>query len=343
MNHFQWISPKSVPEAANAADATVADLMTLPREMMVRAGGAIVKAGGIDLLDLMKSNLLAPARVVNVRDIADLDAIGTDAGGSLRIGATATLASIATDALVRRLYPALSDVAANTASPQIRNVATVAGNLLQRPRCWYFRSAEFRCLRKGGGHCFAIGGESQYHAVFDNKSCAIVHPSSLAPVLVALGAELEIANPEGTSRRVDLERIFTPASRDLQHEHELKPHEIVSAVILPAPAAGSACAWIAQSEKAFDWPLAAVAVALERSGNGTCRRASIILGAAAPTPYRATSSERALEGRAIDMQLAREAGHAAIAGATPLAKTAYKLPIIETLVRRAILKAAGIE
>jgi xanthine dehydrogenase YagS FAD-binding subunit len=242
---------------------------------------------------------------------------------------------------VRQRYPAVADALRSSASPQIRNVATLGGNLLQRPRCWYFRAAEYRCLRKGGGHCFAISGENQYHAIFDNRPCAIVHPSTVATALVALGAAVELAGAGGAARSLPLEDFFVPPDKDLQRENDLKQKEILTAVVLPPLPANARMAHLKQGEKdSFDWPLADVAVRLDISADGRCDSASIVLGAAAPTPHRVKSAEAVLTGKRIDENTAREAGRAALDGATPLAKNAYKLPLFETLVRRAILKAA---
>src|SRR5208337_3894235 len=237
-------------------------------------------------------------------------------------------------------YPALSSAAGGSASPQIRAVATLGGNLLQRPRCWYFRAAEYRCLRKGGGHCFAIDGESQHHAVFGNQLCAIVHPSTAATVLVGLGAVLELTGAEGATRNVSLEDFLVTPDRDLQRENDLKPLELLTAILLPPVPSSARMAHLKQGEKdSFDWPLADVAVALDFAADGPCRRAAIVLGAAAPVPHRAKAAEALLTGKRIDENVAREAGRAALDGATPLAKNAYKLPLFETLVRRAILQA----
>ena len=197
MNRFAWATPKTAAEAAALASTLVADSMTATAKE-----GAVAKAGGIDLLDLLKENLLAPTMVVSLNKIPGLDAIVEEPSGGLRIGAAATLTKIAEHPLLRQRYPALVDAVAESASLQIRNVATLGGNLLQRPRCWYFRAAEYHCLRKGGGHCFAISGESQYHAIFDNRLCAIVHPSTAATALVALGAKVELTNAEGAIREV---------------------------------------------------------------------------------------------------------------------------------------------
>jgi xanthine dehydrogenase YagS FAD-binding subunit len=339
MNRFALTRAATISDAATAASITVADAMTIPANAATGREASVVKAGGIDLLDLLKENLLAPTKLVSLNDIAGLATVAEQPGG-LRIGSMVTLANLATHPLVRQLYPALAEALQNSASPQIRNVATLGGNLLQRPRCWYFRAAEYHCLRKGGGHCFAISGENQYHAIFDNQSCAIVHPSTAASVLVALEATLELANSEGVTRTILLEDFFVPPDRDLQRENDLRPQEILTAVLLPAPPAGLRMAHLKQGEKdSFDWPLADVAIALDFSGDGGCKSAAIILGAAAPVPYRAKAAENILIGRHIDEAAAGEAGLAAIAGATPLSKNAYKLPLFETLVRRAILKA----
>ena len=337
MNRFAWATPKTAAEAAALASTLVADSMTATAKE-----GAVAKAGGIDLLDLLKENLLAPTMVVSLNKIPGLDAIVEEPSGGLRIGAAATLTKIAEHPLLRQRYPALVDAVAESASLQIRNVATLGGNLLQRPRCWYFRAAEYHCLRKGGGHCFAISGESQYHAIFDNRLCAIVHPSTAATALVALGAKVELTNAEGAIREALLENFFVAPDRDVQRENGLRRHEILTAVRLPPLAAGTRMAHLKLGEKqSFDWPLADVAVVLDVSPDEVCRKASVILGAAAPVPYRATKAERALAGCRIDERAAGEAGRAAIEGATPFPKNAYKLPLFETLVRRAISKAMG--
>jgi xanthine dehydrogenase YagS FAD-binding subunit len=250
-----------------------------------------------------------------------------------------TLGRLASDPLIRVRYPALADAAGESASPQIRAVATIGGNLLQRPRCWYFRLAEFRCLRKGGGHCCAIPGEKQYHAIFDNRFCAIVHPSTSATALVALGAEVELADADGGTRRLTLEDFFVRPDRDVQRENDLRAGELLTAVLLP-PAQGLRMTHMKLAQKeSFDWPVADVAVALDFAPDRTCRRASIVLGVAAPTPWRAQAAEAVLGGKAIDANLAADAGRAALDGAQLLSANAYKAPMFEALVKRAILKA----
>ncbi len=342
MNRFAFANARTISEAAVAASATVADAMTVSPEAMGRGETSVVKAGGIDLLDLLKEGLLAPSKVMNLREVPGLDAIVEEEGGGLRLGPMATLASLADHPLLQQRYAALAAALRGSASPQIRNVATLGGNLLQRPRCWYFRSHAYRCLRKGGGHCFAISGENQYHAIFNNAQCAIVHPSTAATVLVALSATIELTDAAGNTRQLLLEDFFIPPERDLQRENDLRPQEILTAIRLPKRPPTLRIAHVRQGEKdSFDWPLADVAVALDIVPDGICKRAAIILGAAAPVPHRAKTAEATLTGKRIDENAAAQAGRAALNGAAPLSKNAYKLPLFETLVRRAILKAVG--
>jgi xanthine dehydrogenase YagS FAD-binding subunit len=340
MNRFAMVVPSNVQEAARASTTLVADAMTRAEAAGDMNDAAVLMAGGVDLLDLMKEGLLAPGKVVTLRRISGLDAIVDGEAGGIRIGAMATLAQLAEHPVLRKNYAALSEAAGGSASPQIRHAATLGGNLLQRPRCWYFRAAEFHCLRKGGGHCFATSGESQYHAIFNNHPCAIVHPSTIATPLVALGATVELTDAQGTVRRVLLENFFTGPEQDLQRENELKPQEILTAVHLPAMTSSVRMAHLKQGEKdSFDWPLADVAVLLDMVADGTCKRATVILGAAAPVPHRARAAEAMLVGQHIDEATARAAARAALEGATPLSKNTYKLPLFETLVRRTLIKA----
>jgi len=340
MRNFAFEAATSVKQAAAAA-TLVCEAMLAPDGGASAPETTIVKAGGIDLLDLMKEGLLAPAKLTSLSGLGDLAAIEPQDDGGLRIGALVTLARLASDEKVRRLYPALADAAGDSASPEIRNAATLGGNLLQRPRCWYFRAEEYRCLRKGGGHCYAIPGENQYHAIFDNRVCAIVHPSTAATALIALGADVELIDQDGAARRVALEDFFISPDKDVQRENDLKPGEILTAVTAPG-AAGLKTAHLKLAQRqSFDWPLVDVAVALDLGPDGVCRKATIVVGAVAPTPRRARAAEAALIGKPVDAQSAAAAGRAALDGATPLSKNAYKAAMLETLARRAVLQAAG--
>ncbi|CAN5538338.1 xanthine dehydrogenase family protein subunit M [soil metagenome] len=338
MNPFQWTEPATLADAFGHGAGTAAEAA------LVRNGKttnpALFKAGGVDLLDLMKENIVAPARLVGLRLLPGLNEIRDDGKGGLRIGAMVTLAQIETHPALRKSYTAFADAAGHSATPQVRNAATIGGNLLQRPRCWYFRDEHFVCLKKGGDTCFAREGEHQYHAIFDNGGCMIVHPSTSATALVAFGARLEITGPKG-AREVALEEFLLSSSKDPTRENSLQPNELITEIRLPAIAAGTRSAHIKQGEKeSFDWPIADVAVVLEQK-DGRCTRASVVMGAAAPVPLRSKEAEAALIGQPVNDGTARAAAKAAIAGATPLEKNRYKVPVLEAVIRRTILQAAA--
>jgi len=341
MNSFEWVSVSSLAEATSAASDTVANAMR-SQSGQPKTEAIILKAGGVDLLDLMKEGLLSPRRVINLHSVAELRGIVEEPNGSIRIGSMVTLAQLAEHPLLRARYPALVDAANQSASPQIRQVATIGGNLLQRPHCWYFRSLDHHCVRKGGEACFAFTGENQYHAIFGHNGCAIVHPSTCATALVAFNARIELAGAQGRKRVVAIEDFFLSPDQDIERENDLKPGEILTAVLLPALKQDTRSAHMRQGElESFDWPLADVAVVLEMRAGRVCERAAVVLGAAAPVPYRAREAEAFLAGKQISDQGARGAARAALARAMPLGGNAYKLPIFDALVRRCILSATN--
>jgi xanthine dehydrogenase YagS FAD-binding subunit len=312
---FQWQDARTVQDAIAHLD-----------------GASMVKAGGIDVMDRLKEGLDSPAKLVNIRTIPGLDQIREDAAG-LHIGPMVTLDQLDRDETVRANYTALADAAGHAATPHIRNVATIGGNLLQRPRCWYFRNEQFHCLKKGGDRCFAQDGENEYHAIFANRVCAIVHPSAVAVALVALGATLEVTGKRG-QRQVPIDQFFVRPDQDVHRENTLAADELLTSINVPKPASGSRSAYMKLGEKeSFDWPIAEVAVVLGA-------KPAVVLGAAAPVPWRASAAERLLAGGPISEDTARSAAKAALEGATPLRNNAYKLPIFETVIRRTILAAA---
>jgi xanthine dehydrogenase YagS FAD-binding subunit len=320
MNRFEWVDATSVDQALAAVTSD-----------------SMFKAGGVDLLDLIKDDIFAPKRLVNIRNIQGLNEIREDEQG-LHIGPLTTLTEIGEHEIIQKKYTAISDAADRVATPQIRNMASVGGNLAQRPRCWYFRSEHFQCRKKAGKHCFAQDGENDYHAIFDNRTCAIVHPSGLAVPLVALNARLQITSSKG-KREVPLEEFFVSPEQDVMRENILQADELITAITVPATDTRSA--YYKQGEKeSFDWPIADVAVALAMQGP-RCSKASIVLGAAAPYPYRAKAAEAQLANSIISEDTARKAAQQAISAATPLANNSYKVPIFEAIIRRTILRAAG--
>jgi len=327
MNRFEYVNAKSLEQA----------IKLLPSDDFHRVKA---KAGGIDLLDEMKERLCEPERLVNIRAIAGLDYVRDDAQQGLRIGPLVTLAQVLEHPIIRERYHILADAAANIATPQIRNMATIGGNICQRPRCWYYRSAQFHCLRKAGDTCYAQDGENKYHAIFANDLCAIVHPSGVATALMALGAKLKILGPTGT-RLVAMDDFFVTPDVDILRENVLKPNELIGEIIVPRPRGDARSHYIKQKEKeVYDWPIAEVAVALTLRSR-VCTRASVVLGAAAPVPWRARDTEKALLGKPITEARAAEAARRATTGATPLEQNKYKIPLFQAIVRRAILAAAG--
>lgn len=327
MNSFEWIDAASVEQAAALLAAGS------------RTHPVVAKAGGIDLLDLMKEGIVRPSRVVNLRTIPGLDRLTVEPSGALRIGALVTLAQIADSADVGARYPALADAARHAATPQVRNAATIGGNLLQRPRCWYYRSALFH--RDGADPASAaIAGENQYHAIFDNTASAMVHASTPATALTAFGASVELSRGEGRVRTLPLAGFLLPPDARRAHDAAVEPDEILTAVIVAAPGPGVRSAYHKQTEReSYDWPICDVAVVLG-SNDGVVRQASIVMGWVAPTPRRASSAEAVLRGARLTEDVARRAAAAAVSGATPLSKNAYKVPVLEAVVRRTILAAA---
>ena len=297
-------------------------------------GRLLPMAGGMDLLGMMKDYIVSPDRVVSIRS---LDQTMVSADGGLRIGAATKLVDLVEHAQLRRSYPALATAAESVGTPQIRNIGTVGGNIMQRPRCWYFRNEEFNCLKKGGSRCFAVEGENQYHAIFGDGPCHIVHPSSLAVPVIAYGGRFRVAGSRG-AREIDAGEFFQMPNQNLYGESVLQPDEIITHVLLPAPGQKSA-SYEVRFKQSHDWPLAAASVNLVMSGS-TVKSARVVMGAVAPVPWRAQAAERVLAGKAITEAIAAEAATAAVTGARPMSGNAYKVQIAKTAVKRAILAAS---
>jgi xanthine dehydrogenase YagS FAD-binding subunit len=326
MRRFEVITPADVPHAAA--------MLALP--------GHIALAGGVDVVDLMKLNLIEPTTLVNLKGLPALNGIERRPDGSLRLGALTKLAEVAAHPEIRERFAALGEAGGEAATPQIRNQGTVGGNLLQRPRCWYFRNPDIRCLKKGGEKCYAIGGLNRYHSILGGGPSFIVHPSNLAVALVALGASAKLVGPSG-QRTVVLEKFFTLPEADPRRENSIQPGEILTEVNVPSPRAGARSVYLEVREKqSFDWPLVSVAAVIGRAGDRVVE-ARVVMGAVAPIPWRAVEAERTLNGARLDRERADAAAEAALKNAQPMSDNAYKVTIAKVLVRRAILKAAGME
>ncbi|HEV8375885.1 MAG TPA: xanthine dehydrogenase family protein subunit M, partial [Candidatus Polarisedimenticolia bacterium] len=300
---------------------------------------ALVLAGGTDLVTQLKEGLARPDLVVSLRAIEGLDRIEASRG-ELRLGAMAPLAEIAAHDLIREKWAVLAEGAGAAATPQIRNAGTLGGNLCQRPRCWYFRSEDFHCRKKGGEECFALEGENKYHALFGGDECRAVHPSDTAPALVALDASATLHSPRG-ERRIPLERFFSLPSVDVSRENVLQPDEILAEVHVPALPPGTRSGYLKIREKAsFDFALVSCAAALTIDG-AVCARARIVLGGVAPIPWRCREAEAILEGGVPDETLIARAADEALRAATPLSKNRYKIPMARTAIRRALTSCSG--
>ena len=282
----------------------------------------------------IKEGIVEPALLVNLDSLEGLSGIAHTEDG-LSVGAMTTLAELESDEAISSEYSALAQAVASVATPQIRNVGTLGGNLCQRPRCWYYRSTLFDCLKKGGSTCFAVDGSSKYHAILGGVDCYIVHPSDLAPVLVALGASAAIAGPHG-ARTLPLEEFFVGPERNVAVETALAPGELLTRVFVPRPARGHRSVYLkARERQAQEFALASVAASLHVNA-GVIERASLVLGGVAPTPWRAAQAEEAIRGLPVGEVDGEAVGRLAVRGAAPLADNHFKVRLTASLVGRAV-------
>jgi xanthine dehydrogenase YagS FAD-binding subunit len=298
-------------------------------------GEANVLAGGTDLISLMKEYIETPKRLVNIKGIKELGGIQISKAG-LRIGSAVTVEELMENAEVRKNFPALTEAARGVASPQIRNMGTVGGDLCQRPRCWYYRQG-FGLLAMKDGAALVPEGENRYHAILGNGGPAyFVSASSFGPALVALGAKIRLASASG-HREVAAAKFFVTPQNENTRETALLPNEILTEIILPHEGTKNATYEVRQKQ-ALDWPLAAASVALKMKGS-TVTSAKIVLGHVAPTPWEATQAEQAIAGKAVTAESAEEAAKAAVADAKPLSGNGYKVQLTRVAVKRALLEA----
>jgi len=333
MKAFEWTNPATLNEAVKLLAASGStDIDEAPRPI----------AGGQDLLTTMKDYTSRPARIVNLKNIRGLNNITLNARG-LTIGALVTLTELEEHAGVRKSFPGLAEAAHSIATPQIRNLGTVGGNLCQRPRCWYFRLEDVNCLKKGGSECYAASGENKYNAIIAGGPSYIVHPSDLAPMLLALGARVTAAGPKGR-RVIPLDKFFTlPSEGNIRRENVLQNDEIITEIFVPASALATRSTYLKFKEReSLDFALASVAAAVQLAPDKTVRTARIVLGGVAPIPWRVPDAENFLAGKALNSEVLGEAAKIALAQAKPLEKNAYKVPLTQTLVRRALAKAAAV-
>lgn len=303
-------------------------------------GKACLIAGGTDLLGVLKDEILPdyPETIINLKTIAGLDRF-EDTDDGFRLGALVKLSDVVAHPRVKKRFPALLQAAESVATPEIRNMATLGGNLCQDTRCWYYRyphhvGGRIMCLRKGKGPCLAVKGDNRYHAIIGAKKCFAVCPSDTAIALSALEAKLEITGSKGI-RQSSINDFYTNLGTTLRAD------EFLNHIQIPNPVAGTKQAFFKFTvRKPVDFAIVSVAAVVTMQA-GICKDARIVLGAVAPTPFRAFDCEKLLKGRAADEKVIEKAAKAAVEGAKPLRMNAYKLEITQTLVKRALHDVFG--
>jgi len=323
---------------SNANPKDVREAVALLSQTHQEGRSASIVGGGSDLLGMVKERLVSPDVLVNLRAIGGLDRVETQSG-RVKIGGLITLDALSHDAQIRKQYAVLAEAAESVGTPQIRNAGTLAGNVCQRPWCWYYRNG-FPCLKNGGDKCFSASGENQLHAIFGGGPSYIVHPSDTAPALVALDAEFHVSGPSG-DRVIPAGQFFQLPRVDAARENVLAPDDVLVAITLPAARPGERSTY----HKVLDreaWTHAVVSVAIVLDmDKQVCRGARIVLGGVAPIPWRLQKVEAILSGQRITPELAAQAGEAAVEGARPLAKNKYKVPLTKAVVKRTLLSLAS--
>lgn len=322
MKNFDYLRPGSASSASEAM-----------------AAGARAKSGGTDLLGLLKHGITEPKKVVDLGRLAEMRPV-VERGDVFSVGALATIAEVAANAALQRHAPCVAEAAQKTATPLVRNRATVGGNLAQRPRCWYFRHPDYPCAKKGGEICYAQEGENKYHAIFENITCNIVHPSNLAPAFQALDAQVQVRNGEDV-RRVPLADFWVIPELDMNRECALEPGDLIEAVLFEKPGRRSGSCYMEVREKqSYDWALVSAAARLDRAEDGRAvRDARLIVSAVAPVPLRREEAEDVLRGKPFSEELAEKAGQAAVSGATPLRDNGYKVRLLAACVKHTLIQA----
>ena len=308
MPNFSYVRPRSLREAIQH----------------LSSDGARVHAGGTDLLGCLRDNVFGTKKLVSLSGLKDLRSAKETKEGGLRIGALMSLTEIANHRIVKDRYPALSKAASEVASPQLRNQGTIGGNLCQKPRCWYYRG-DFHCLRKGGNTCYAEQGENQYHCIFGSGHiCYIVHPSDTATALLAYEATFRVVGPRG-ERAIPIEKFYVLPSQNVEKETVLKPNEILTEILLPPHSKEVRSSYRkVRARQSWDFALAGVALALKFK-EGRVEKARVVLGGAAPIPWRSKEAEQTLAGNRLNTETIARTIDAVLKNAEPLEKNGYKV------------------
>ncbi len=320
MKQFKLAQPQTIEQAASLLSNTAKKCMLM--------------AGGTDLLDELKNEIASPEIVVDLLSISGLSYI-TQENQGLKIGALTPISELQNDFFIEINYSVLHQAVLSLASPQLRNMGTVGGNLCQRPRCWYYRDSKVECRKKGGSRCFAQRGRNKYHAIFGGGMCYIVHPSDLAPALISLGAEVIVQSPK-EEKKLKLEDFFKLPSTNIRKENSLSPDEVVKEIRIPPTKEGAKSTYYKLKERGT-WDFAVVSAAV--SGilrQGVFKDINIILGGVAPIPWRLKSAEELIKGEKLTDNLLRTAIREDLKDSKPLSENAYKQDLIEAVVDKAV-------
>ena len=325
MQTFKYVQPKSLRDAAGISEK--------------EGDAAILFAGGTDVLGLIKNDIIFPSEVINLKSIPGLDKIKPTGRLGLKIGALTTVNEIAENPVIMKKFAVLSEAAKEVASPQLRNVGTIGGNICQRPRCWYFRE-DFDCIRKGGDICYAIGGENKYHCVVGGGPCYIVHPSDIAVALVALNAEFTITNGKD-SNKVPADKFFVLPEQNSLQENIIKPGEILTEIFIPELPASAGSSYIKFTERnVWDFAIVSVAAIVNKSGN-KINSAKIVFGGVAPIPWIDEDLNSMLNGMELSDKSIEDVAANTLMDAEPMEKNEYKIPLARNLVKKVLKDLRG--
>lgn len=300
------------------------------------SNNAKLLAGGTDLLGCLRDAVFDANKLVSINRLSNLRGITETTGGGLRIGALTTVTQVAENQVIKERFRALAQGAAEVGSPQLRNQGTIGGNICQKPRCWYYRG-EFHCLRKGGQLCYALGGENQYHGIFgSDDKCCIVHPSDIAPALVAYESQIRIAGPKG-NRLVPLENFYVLPRENVEKETVLEQGEVVTHILVPRHPKGLRSSYCKiRVRGSWDFALAGVALALVFQGD-RIQSARVVMSGAAPIPWRSKEVEQVITGKNLNPAIIAEAAQAAVKNAQPLAHNEYKIALFKAIIQKELM------
>jgi len=323
MEPFEYASPKSVQDAVRLLGSSW--------------GETEVMAGGTDLISAMKDRVMTPKRVVSLKKVKGLNHVEFSDRSGLRLGALATVQQLLDSPSAKEHYPALVEAADGIRGEQMRHMGTLGGELLQRPRGWYFRNG-YGLLAQHEGKPLIPNGQNYYDAILGNSGPAyFVSPSMLAPILIALGAKVRLHGPGG-EREVDLSKFYVAPKTEDEREYVIKPNEILTEITVPPSRGAKMANYEIREKEGLDWPLVAASVVLEMDGSSV-KKARVVLGHVAPVPWPSPEAEGALHGKTVSEEVADEVGKAAVSKATPLSQNGYKVQLARIAVKRALLRA----